>query len=441
MNFGKKSESKHGLGNSPKSGKLQSAAEEKKAPKKKGLCPVAHRCGGCQYLDMPYAEQLQMKQSQMQKLLGNYCKVHGIKGMDDPFHYRNKVHAVFGYRKGEAISGVYEEKTHNIVPVETCMIEDQKADEIIGTIRGMLKSFKIRTYDEDSGYGLLRHVLVRRGFTSGQIMVVLVTASPVFPSKNNFVKALRQKHPEITTIVQNINNRGTSMVLGDKEHVLFGKGYIEDELCGCKFRISPKSFYQVNPVQTEYLYGKAIELAGLTGNERVLDAYCGIGTIGLSCAAKARQVVGIESVRQAVLDANRNAVINGIVNARYVCGKAEEELPRLLASTDPEDDIARIVRSADVVLLDPPRAGCRPELLEAVGKVAPERIVYVSCDPATLARDVRLLGDLGYAFMEATPVDMLPWTGAVEVVTLLSRIKTSDKVEVKMDIEDGEVTP
>lgn len=265
MNFGKKSEPKRGFGDSSKSGKLQSAAEQKKPPKKKGLCPVAQRCGGCQYLDMPYAEQLQMKQSQMQKLLGNYCKVHGIKGMDDPFHYRNKVHAVFGYRKGEAISGVYEEKTHNIVPVETCMIEDQKADEIIGTIRGMLKSFKIRTYDEDTGYGLLRHVLIRRGFTSGQIMVVLVTASPVFPSKNNFVKALRQKHPEITTIVQNINNRDTSMVLGDKEHVLYGKGFIEDELCGCKFRISPKSFYQVNPVQTEYLYGKAIELAGLTG--------------------------------------------------------------------------------------------------------------------------------------------------------------------------------
>jgi len=177
------------------------------AEKKKSLCPVFKQCGGCQYLDMPYEEQLKKKQAQMQKLLGKYCKVHPIVGMEHPFRYRNKVHAVFGHRKGEVVSGVYKAGTHNLVPVERCMIEDEKADEIIGTIRGMLKSFKIRTYDEDSGYGLLRHVLVRRGFQTGQIMVVLVTASPVFPSKNNFVKALRQKHPEITTVVQNVNDR------------------------------------------------------------------------------------------------------------------------------------------------------------------------------------------------------------------------------------------
>lgn len=411
MNFGKKSESKHGLGNSPKSGKLQSAAEEKKAPKKKGLCPVAHRCGGCQYLDMPYAEQLQMKQSQMQKLLGNYCKVHGIKGMDDPFHYRNKVHAVFGYRKGEAISGVYEEKTHNIVPVETCMIEDQKADEIIGTIRGMLKSFKIRTYDEDSGYGLLRHVLVRRGFTSGQIMVVLVTASPVFPSKNNFVKALRQKHPEITTIVQNINNRGTSMVLGDKEHVLFGKGYIEDELCGCKFRISPKSFYQVNPVQTEYLYGKAIELAGLTGNERVLDAYCGIGTIGIIAASKAKEVIGVELNADAVRDAVQNAKCNDVKNIRFYCNDATEFMMQMAASGD----------TVDVVLMDPPRAGSTEAFIKAVAAVKAKTVIYVSCGPDTLARDLGVFKKMGYQADGAWPVDMFPATGHCEVICCLSR--------------------
>lgn len=430
MNFGKKSESKHGLGNSPKSGKLQSAAEEKKVLKKKGLCPVAHRCGGCQYLDMPYAEQLQMKQSQMQKLLGNYCKVHGIKGMDDPFHYRNKVHAVFGYRKGEAISGVYEEKTHNIVPVETCMIEDQKADEIIGTIRGMLKSFKIRTYDEDTGYGLLRHVLVRRGFTSGQIMVVLVTASPVFPSKNNFVKALRQKHPEITTIVQNINNRGTSMVLGDKEHVLFGKGYIEDELCGCKFRISPKSFYQVNPVQTEYLYGKAIELAGLTGNERVLDAYCGIGTIGIIAASKAKEVIGVELNADAVRDAVQNAKCNDVKNIRFYCNDATEFMMQMAASGD----------TVDVVLMDPPRAGSTEAFIKAVAAVKAKSVIYVSCGPDTLARDLGVFKKMEYQAEGAWPVDMFPQTGHVETVVLLSKLNVNHHIEVELKMDELDLT-
>ena len=210
--------------------------EEKKT---QTVCPYAKKCGGCQYQGVPYSAQLKKKQNQVQGLLKKFGNVKPVIGMKDPYFYRNKVHAVFDRdRRGNIISGIYQENTHNVVPVEKCMIEDQKADEIIGTIRGMLKSFKIRTFDEDTGYGLLRHVLIRRGFESGEIMVVLVTASPVFPSKNNFVKALREKHPEITTIVQNINNRGTSMVLGDKEHVLFGKGYIEDELCGCKFRIT-----------------------------------------------------------------------------------------------------------------------------------------------------------------------------------------------------------
>ena len=221
------------------------------------ICPVLNLCGGCQLLDMEYAKQLAFKQKQAEELLKGLCPVKPIIGMKDPFHYRNKVHAVFDRdKRGNIISGIYEENTHHVIPVEKCLIEDQKADEIIGTIRGMLKSFKIRTYDEDTGFGLLRHVLIRKGFSTGEIMVVLVTASPVFPSKNNFVKALREKHPEITTIVQNINGRGTSMVLGDKEHVLYGKGYIVDELCGCRFRISSKSFYQVNPVQTEILYEK-----------------------------------------------------------------------------------------------------------------------------------------------------------------------------------------
>ena len=217
--------------------------------KQKSLCPVSKKCGGCQLLDMPYSQQLTLKKKQLEETLKGICKVQTVIGMEQPFHYRNKVHAVFDRdRRGNIISGIYQENTHIVVPVEKCLIEDEKADEIIGTIRGMLKSFKIRIYDEDTGYGLLRHVLIRKGFQSGEIMVVLVTASPVFPSKNNFVKALREKHPEITTIVQNINGRGTSMVLGEKEHVLYGKGYIVDTLCGCSFRISSRSFFLVEPV-------------------------------------------------------------------------------------------------------------------------------------------------------------------------------------------------
>lgn len=383
------------------------------AGRKKSLCPVSRQCGGCQHLDVPYEEQLKHKQMQMQKLLGQFCKVYPIKGMDNPFHYRNKVHAVFGFRKGEAISGVYEAGTHNLVPVESCMIEDEKADEIIGTIRGMLKSFKIRTYDEDSGYGLLRHVLVRRGFATGEIMVVLVTASPVFPSKNNFVKALRDRHPEITTIIQNINGRGTSMVLGDKEHVLYGKGYIEDELCGCRFRISSKSFYQVNPVQTEYLYGKAIELAGLTGNETVLDAYCGIGTIGIIASRHAKQVIGVELNADAVRDAVQNAKCNQISNIRFFCNDATKFMIQMAASGD----------TVDVVFMDPPRAGSTEEFMKAVAAVKAKKVIYVSCGPDTLARDLGVFRRLGYEAKGAWGVDMFPFTSHTEIVVELCRNK------------------
>ena len=256
--------------------------EEKKKQTEPEACKVAKKCGGCQYQGVPYKEQLKKKQKMVNALLSKYGKVEPIIGMENPYYYRNKVHAVFDRdRKGNIVSGTYEAKTHRVVPVENCLIEDKKSQEIIRTIRGLLKSFKIKTYDEDTGYGLLRHVLVRRGFETGEIMVVLVLGSPILPSKNNFVKALRKEHPEITTVVLNINDRKTSMILGEREKVLYGKGFIRDELCGCTFRISPKSFYQVNPVQTEILYQKAIEFAHLTGKESVIDAYCGIGTIGL----------------------------------------------------------------------------------------------------------------------------------------------------------------
>ena len=339
-------------------------------------------------------------------------------GMENPYHYRNKVHAVFDRdKKGNPFSGVYEANSHRVVPVESCMIEDQKADEIIGTIRGMLKSFKIRTYDEDTGYGLLRHVLIRRGFATGEIMVVLVTASPIFPSKNNFVKALLEKQPEITTVIQNINGRGTNMVLGDKEHVLYGKGFIEDILCGYRFRISSKSFYQVNPVQTEILYKKAIEAAGLTGKERVIDAYCGIGTIGIVASQYAKEVIGVELNRDAVKDAFENAKINGLNNVKFFCNDAGKFM----------ENMAENGEHADVVFLDPPRSGSTVEFIDSVAKLNPKKVVYISCGPETLARDLDLFRKRGYEAKKGWGVDLFPITGHVETVILMTRSGQNDK--------------
>lgn len=375
-------------------------------------CPVYKKCGGCDFQGVPYEEQLKIKETQVRQLLAPFCKVHPIAGMKNPYHYRNKVHAVFSHdKKGNAVSGAYQKGTHIVVPVERCMIEDEKADEIIGSIRGLLKSFKIRTYDEDTGYGLLRHVLVRRGFASGEILVVLVTASPVFPSKNNFVKALRKLHPEITTIVQNVNGRGTSMVLGNQEKTLYGKGYIEDILCGYTFRISPKSFYQVNPAQTEILYKKAIKLAGLTGKELVLDAYCGIGTIGLIASRGAGQVIGVELNRDAVRDAVANAKRNQVKNVRFYCADAGKFMV----------DMAADGVKADVVFMDPPRSGSDVTFLDCLAKMAPKRVVYISCEPESLARDLKYLKKKGYQAEGAWPVDMFGWTGCVETVVMLSR--------------------
>lgn len=385
---------------------------EQKAKRKNSRCEVSGKCGGCQMIDVPYGKQLEQKKAETAALLKPFCKLEIVHGMKEPEHYRNKVSAVFSRdRKGNPISGVYEEGTHYVVPVEKCLLEDEKADEIIGTIRGMLKSFKIKVYDEDSGYGLLRHVLVRVGKTSGQIMVVLVVASPVFPSKNNFVKALLKAHPEITTIVLNMNDRKTSMVLGDKEQVIYGKGYIEDVLCGKTFKISPKSFYQVNPVQTELLYAKAIEFAKLTGKEVVLDAYCGIGTIGLIAADKAKKVIGVELNKDAVKDAIQNAKRNQIKNVDFYQKDAGEFMVQMA-----EQDA-----HVDVVFMDPPRAGSDEAFLSSVVKLQPDRVVYVSCNPETLARDLKYLTKMGYRVVRAEGVDMFPFTSHVETVTLLSR--------------------
>ena len=353
--------------------------EKREKPQLPEKCKVWKKCGGCQFQGVPYTEQIKIKQKNMNKLLKKYGNVKPIIGMENPFYYRNKVHAVFDRdKKGNIICGTYEAGTHRVVPVEECMIEDKTSQEIIRAIRDMLKSFRIKTYDEDTGYGLLRHVLVRRGFSTDEIMVVLVVASPIFPSKNNFVKALRKKFPQISTVVLNVNDKKTSMVLGERDIVLYGKGFIRDRLCGCTFRSSPQSFDQVNPVQTELLYKTAIEYAGLGRKERVIDAYCGIGTIGLVAAGKAREVIGIELNKNAVRDAIVNARENKITNARFYQGDAGEFMEGMVSEGE----------RADVVFMDPPRTGSTEKFLTSMVKLGPSRIVYISCGPDTLARDL-----------------------------------------------------
>lgn len=375
-------------------------------------CPLAKKCGGCQLQNMTYERQLKWKQARCEILLKKFGKVEKIIGMENPYHYRNKVQAAFGRLKnGKIISGVYQSGSHRIVSVDSCMTEDEIADKIIVDIREMLPKFKIWTYDEDRGTGFLRHVLVKRGFSSGEIMVVLVGASGYFPMKKKFTAALLEKHPEITTVVLNINPKDTNLVLGEKEEVLYGSGYIEDTLCGCIFRISPKSFYQINPVQTEKLYGKAMELAQLDKSTSVLDAYCGIGTIGLVAAKTAGRVIGVELNRDAVKDAISNCKRNGMENARFYCADAGDFMQELAENGE----------KLDVVFMDPPRSGSSKKFIDSLAIAAPERVVYISCNPETLARDLNMLTHKGYKVKKICPVDMFPHTNHIETVCLLSK--------------------
>lgn len=375
-------------------------------------CPNYKSCGGCQLQRLPYPEQLRRKQGRAIALLGEFGHVEEIVGMADPTHYRNKVTAAFALdRERRVVSGIYQPNSHKVVPVDDCLIEDAVADRIIVDIRNMLRDFKILAFDERSGKGWLRHVLVRRGFATGQTMVVLVAVSPIFPAQKPFVKKLLEKHPEITTVVLNVNDRFTPVVLGEREKVLYGPGYIEDVLCAHRFRISPRSFYQINPVQTEVLYRTAVDFAALTGGETVLDAYCGIGTIGITASDRAKQIVGVELNRDAVKDAIVNAKLNGLKNCWFTAGDAGEYMQRMVQDG----------HRPDVVFLDPPRAGSDERFLRSLLKAAPERVVYVSCDPETLARDLKVLTAGGYQVRRIQPVDMFPWTEHVECVVKLSR--------------------
>ena len=363
-------------------------------------------------LALPYEEQLRKKQKIIKKLLGNFGKPQPIIGMENPWHYRNKAISTFTYVQGRQVkSGIYAQGSHWVIPVETCLLHQPALDEAIEAVRKAVREFKYPVYDEDKQTGLVRHILVRHSLAEDQVLAVLVTSSPVLPGAKAFGKRVRQLCPKITTLVQNINDRSTSAVLGYKEKILYGKGYIRDTLCGIRFRISGSSFYQINPIQTEILYRTAIEAADLDKDQTVLDAYCGVGTIGLSAASRAKKVIGVERNKSAVRCAWENAKENGIQNAQFLCADATDFIRKMAARGE----------RVDVVFMDPPRAGSTPEFLQAVSAMRPEKIVYVSCNPETQKRDLELLIKEGWQVKLIQGVDMFPHTEGIETVVSLGR--------------------
>ncbi len=377
-------------------------------------CRLFKRCGGCQ-LRESYPEQLAWKQAKVERMLSKFSRCGKIIGMEHPCHYRNKVqHGFYTNPSRKIISGIYQSGSGKIVPCESCMLEDVQADKIISTIRILMRSFKIFPYNPSTDKGLIRHVMIRKGFHSGEYLVCIVTSVSAFPSKKNFVSALLKAHPYITTVVQNVCQNPMPLTLGEQEHVLYGKGYIEDTLCGKKFKISARSFYQVNPVQTEILYRTAMEFAELTKNDRVLDCYCGTGTIGIIASDYCKEVMGVELNTSAVADAEKNAAENGCRNICFV----NEDSGRFM------EQMAKAGATADVVFTDPPRTGSDKRFLESLAKLSPKRVVYISCGIESLERDLLLLQKLGYAVKKIQPVDMFPHTRHVECVCLLTKERT-----------------
>ncbi|MBE6125482.1 MAG: 23S rRNA (uracil(1939)-C(5))-methyltransferase RlmD [Erysipelotrichaceae bacterium] len=381
-------------------------------------CPVREVCGGCQLQHLTYRKQLEFKLEKARREVGSFGSVDEIIGMDDPYFYRNKVQISFGYDyKGRVLAGNYVTSTHTIVPVKQCQLADKKANDIFNTIISLQKSFRLSVFDEHAMQGFLRHVLVRTSSDGEEVMVVIVAGSPIFPKKNGFINALLDKHPYITTIVLNVNNRRTSMILGDRSMVLYGKGYIEDELLGYTFRISPSSFYQVNHVQTEKLYRLVSEFAQLKKEDVVMDAYCGTGTIGITLADQCKEVLGVEINKEAVRDAGKNARINGISNISFYCDDAGKYMVRMALQK----------QKVNVVIMDPPRAGSDEKFLSSLIRLNPDRIVYVSCNPVTQKRDLKYLTARGYKVKKIKAVDMFPFTEHVECVALLKRIEQEVK--------------
>ena len=374
-------------------------------------CPIYKKCGGCQLQNLTYEEQLSLKQSNTIQLVGKSCHVDEIIGMENPYHYRNKISRAFGFRNGRIICGIYQSASRRIVQAEECLLEYVYADKIIKTVHSLCISFKIKAYDINTGKGFFRHALIRRAVNSGETMVVLVTAKGDFPKKRDFVNALLQKHPDITTVVWNVNQTETPLFLGEKSETLYGEGYITENLLGNRFRISPRSFYQVNTKQTEVLYNKVLDFAALGGKEKIIDAYCGTGTIGLTLAGKALSVIGVESNPDAVADAVINAKLNGIKNTKFVAADAGDFMQELAEKNE----------KIDTVITDPPRAGCSKRFIDSLLSLSPKSIVYVSCNPETLTRDLFALRKGGYKVKKIQPIDMFPFTEHVECVVSLTR--------------------
>ncbi|WP_028784694.1 23S rRNA (uracil(1939)-C(5))-methyltransferase RlmD [Thalassobacillus devorans] len=379
-------------------------------------CNVFFQCGGCQIQHMSYDMQLKMKQKQVKdamRKIGHleHVPVHQVRGMKDPWRYRNKVQMPVGERDGRLVAGFYQKRSHNIIDMDTCVVQDESNDRMVEAVRRIAERYGVRSYDEENNRGVLRHIMVRTGQNTKDVMVVLVTRTKKLPNQDEIIDEIRDAFPSVKSIVQNVNPKRTNVVLGDDTKVLYGEEYIYDTIGDINFAISPESFYQVNPTQTKTLYDQALEYAALSGKEQVIDAYCGIGTISLFLARNARKVYGVEVVPEAVADAKANAKLNHIENAEFYVGQAEKVMPWWKSQG----------LNPDVIVVDPPRKGCDEQLLQSMLDMNPERIVYVSCNPSTLARDLRILEDGGYETKEIQPVDMFPQTSHVECVSWLEK--------------------
>ena len=399
------------------------------------VCPVARQCGGCQLQEMSYEAQLAFKKSIIQN---NLERIGGIKdvtvetvlGMDEPFYYRNKAQFPIGLNKdGEIVSGFYAGRTHSIIPADSCAIGVALNAPVLSAVKAYMRANKVKPYDETNHSGLIRHVLIRVGFTTSEVMVCVIANGDKLPNEDDLISRLtalklpsdiRMKAPKLASIMLNVNKERTNVIMGSKVRTLWGKSYIEDYIGNVKYHISPLSFYQVNPIQTKLLYEKALEFAGLTGTETVWDLYCGIGTISLFLAQKAKKVYGVEIVPQAIEDAKNNAKLNNITNAEFFVGKSEEVLPEFYRK---ECERTGEKLTADVIVVDPPRKGCEESLLETMVNMTPKRIVYVSCDSATLARDLKYLTANGYRIDRCLGVDQFCMSVHVETVVLMSKVK------------------
>ncbi len=382
-------------------------------------CSIVNRCGGCQLQHLDYQEQLKYKTQHVRDSIERIgglenILIHEAIGMNDPWRYRNK--AQFPVGMGGVI-GFYANRSHDIIDNQSCFIQDEFNDKITTLFKEYIKKYDIPIYDEFSGKGLIRHIVTRKGFKTGEIMICIVVNGEKLPFESELIVKLRENIHGLKSVVLNKNMKKTNVILGDKNRIIFGEEAIYDYIGDVKFKISPLSFFQVNPVQTEVLYNKALEYANLSGNETVIDAYCGIGTISLFLSKKAKKVYGVEIVTQAIENAKENAKINKVNNVEFLLGESETVIPELYKKGI----------KADVVVVDPPRKGCDEKLLNLLAEMQPERIVYVSCNPATLARDLKYLAKFGFITQEIQPVDMFPQTVHVECVVLMTRSGSGEK--------------